>query len=68
MEKQKHLFLWQKDAAGLFVENRNHGLAWSQSGNLTKQFIHCKAYSKAIIEEGNTRSSQKIRIYRKKPS
>jgi len=21
------LFLWQKDAAGLFVENRNHGLA-----------------------------------------
>ena len=27
------LFLWQKDAAGLFVENRNHGLAWSQSGN-----------------------------------
>ena len=27
------LFLWQKDVAGLFVENRNHGLAWSQSGN-----------------------------------
>ena len=30
------LFLWQKDAAGLVVwslENRNHGLTWSQSGN-----------------------------------
>ena len=26
-------FLWQKDAAGLLVENRNHGLARSQSGN-----------------------------------
>ena len=33
MEKQKHFFLWQKDAAGLFVENRNDGLAWSQGGN-----------------------------------
>ena len=26
-------FLWQKDAAGLFAENRNHGLTWSRSGN-----------------------------------
>ena len=26
-KSKRTLFLWQKDVAGLFVENRNHGLA-----------------------------------------
>ena len=53
------LFLWQKDAAGLFVENRNHGLAWSQSGN--------KKAVQTLLSLFKS-SSQKTRIYRKTPS